>query len=147
MKIWACAGLAILIFCNDLIKAGDLAVFERLTTTVTNLAASSTSTNAATQKELFQNPKTFRLYLKAEGVGASTNGSLTAYVSTSFDSNNWDTASLSFIKVTMSSLGSATNQVSDWFTTDNIRYIRVGRIENTFVGPVSNVTVHIAYEK
>jgi hypothetical protein len=34
---------------------------------------------------------------------------------------------------------------SDWFVTSGARYIRVGQVENTYLGNVSNLTITVGY--
>lgn len=120
-------------------------MFKTIGTAVTNIAGSTTNSAAGPQFELYHAENPIRIFLTAQGVAGTTNGTggLTVKFSSSFDSNTWDTATLSAIKVNMSALGGATNTVSDWFATGGAHYIRVGQIENGFVGAVSNISVTI----
>lgn len=115
-----------------------------LTPAVTTVAASSTNSTAGTSQELLFAQRPCRIWVTASGVAATTNGSLVVKFSTAASTNQWDTANLSEVKVTMSSLGATTNTYSTWFETAGIRYIRVGQIENTFVGVVSNIAIRIS---
>lgn len=125
-------------------------------TAVTNLAASSTNTGSGAIISLNQSPSPVRIYLKAMGYAATTNGvsavsNLVVKLSTasgsSYVTNDFDTANLSNIKLTMTSINSQTNLVSDWFVLGGAKYLRVGQIENNFLGSVSNLQVIIGYPK
>lgn len=120
-----------------------------LTPAVTTLVLTSTNTAAGTTLKLHEGKRNVRMYLTANGIAATTNGSLIVKFSTASGSgtttNSFDTASLSNIKLTMSTLAGATNTVSDVFDLTGARYIRVGQIENTFQGIVSNITISVGY--
>lgn len=120
-----------------------------LTPAVTLLTGAATNSTAGTVKQLSQGENKVTIYLTASGVGATTNGSLVVKFSTASGSgavtNNFTTASLSDVKLTMSSIGNTTNTISDWFELPGVKYIRVGQIENTFVGAVSNISIRVAY--
>lgn len=121
-----------------------------LGTTVTNIAASTTNSTAGAIIPIYSSP--IRLYLTGTGNAATTNGALTVYFSTasghSYLTNNFDTARLSNIKLTISnSINGATVTVSDWFVVSGASYIRPGIIENTFLGSVSNIAINVGYTK
>lgn len=130
------------------LQAQETIVYN-LDTSVTNNFVSATTNSTPATVEIINNPKdTIRIYVTASGLASTTNGSFIIKFSTSTGTssvtNEFDTASLSNIKITMSSLGLTTNTVSDWFQVRGVRYIRVGSMENTFLGPVSNITVRVA---
>ena len=60
--------------------------------------------------------------------------------STSPDGTTYDTGSLSPIYLSMSTIGTSTNTVSDWFPLYGVKSLKIGRIENTHLGAVSNIT-------
>ncbi len=135
-----------------LVFAG-VAVPQKLIPAVTFLAANSTNTanGTVTPVQQMNEVGAVRVYLTASGIAASTNGSLIVKISTACgtdsQTNAFDTADASTIKLTMSSLGAVTNTVSDWFQLSGVRYLRIGQIENTFGGVVSNIAVNISYQK
>jgi hypothetical protein len=111
---------------------------------VSQVAANTTNLTAQTEESFSgdkANPYLMAVSVRASGTAATTNGSLTVYFQGSLDGVNYDTALLSPVKVSMTSLGAATNQVSDWFYLNGVQKLRVGAVANTFAGPVSNVTV------
>ena len=116
---------------------------------VTSVAANTTNTTAGTACIFPKSnlPHVSRIYLTASGVAATTNGSLIAFITTTQSdpgTNNFDTATQSNIKLTLTAIGASTNQVSDWFQLSGVTGIRVDRIENTFYGAVSNIAVSIS---
>jgi hypothetical protein len=122
-----------------------------LTPAVTTLAGASTNSAAGTAVMLYDGKANVRIYLTANGIASTTNGSLIVKFSTASGTgynttNNYDTASLSNIKLTMSTLAGATNTISDQFDLSGVKYIRVGQIENTFTGPVSNIVIRVGYQ-
>lgn len=119
--------------------------YQRLQTAVTNLTASVTNSTAGTAFTLDQAQRPARLYFTAYGTAATTNGSAIVKLSTSFDGTTYDTAAASSVKVTMSTIGVSTNTVSDWFELSGVKSVRVGQIENTHLGPISNLQVHISW--
>jgi hypothetical protein len=84
-------------------------------------------------------------------VAATTSGVFTVKFSTASGqgttvTNNYDTAALSNIKLSISNtINEGTVTVSDWFVINGAGYIRIGQIENSFLGPVSNITVKVGY--
>lgn len=149
-------GLGIILGCGVVIAQDqNQVIFQSLNLPATTVAASTTNTTAGTAFQLPTGKSPCRIYLTASGIGASTNGSLIVKLSTATGSgyggtgvtNAFDTAAQSNIKLTMSTLGNTTNTVSDWFQISGVKYIRVGSIENTFVGAVSNLDVTISYYK
>jgi len=120
-----------------------------LTPSVTSLAANSTNSTAGTVKKLADGENNVRIYLTATGGAATTNGTLVVKFITASGSgdttNTFDTASLSEIKLTMSSLGANTYTISDRFVLSGAKYIKVGQIENTFAGAASNFVITVGY--
>ena len=133
--IFAC-GLVLLLVAALSALAADIWT-ANLTPGVTGIAANITNTTNGTQQEFLFAQRPCRIW-------TTTNGTCVFFFQTAPDTNTWDTASLSAVKLTISSLGSSTNTISDWFELAGTRYIRASRIENTFNGPVSNITVKIA---
>lgn len=113
---------------------------------VTNIAATSTNTTPGQVFHLRENIRDLRIYVSGYGTAASTNGTLTVFFQTSPDmsTNVWCDASTSNIKLTFNTMGASTNYVCDWFATQGVRFFRQGRVENTFLGPVSNLNIRIA---
>jgi len=127
-----------------------------LETTVTNIAATTTNSTAAPAKFLYMGETPVRIYLTATGNAGTTNGaaagSFTVKLSTASGSgtsvtNAFDTAHLSNIKLSISNshLTSTTVTVSDWFVLSGAKYLRVGQIENTSPGSVSNIQIKVGY--
>jgi len=140
--IFAC-GLVLLLVAALSALAADIWT-ANLTPGVTGIAANITNTTNGTQQEFLFAQRPCRIWISANGTAATTNGTCVFFFQTAPDTNTWDTANLSAVKLTISSLGSSTNTISDWFELAGTRYIRASRIENTFNGPVSNITVKIA---
>lgn len=138
--------LALLVCLGGSLQAQET-IWNNLTPSVTTLTGASTNT-ANGNISIINNPKdTIRIYVTANGIASTTNGTLIVKFSTASgdigNTNEFDTASASNIKITMSTLGTSTNTVSDWFQVRGVRYIRAGQIENTFVGPVSNLVIRV----
>lgn len=135
--------------CPLLFVWGESTYSQSISTAVTNIVANSTNTGNGSTFLIYSPKVNVRLFLTANGVAATTNGSLVVKFSTGDGdegtTNQFDTAQNSNIKLTMSSLGGSTNVVSDWFVLSGVRYIRVGQIENTFNGACSNIVVRISY--
>jgi hypothetical protein len=132
-------------------------VFVNLGTSVTNIAASTTNTTAGPIFTLPLSPSQVRFYVTAQGNAATTNAgaatvsNLVVFISTAcgneVTTNNFDTAQLSNIKITVPNLGSATNTASDWMVMSGVKYLRVGAIQNNNLGSVSNLQVILSYPK
>lgn len=138
--------LALLVCLGGSLQAQET-IWNNITPAVTTLTGASTNT-ANGNISIINNPKdTIRIYVTANGIASTTNGTLIVKFSTASgdigNTNEFDTASASNIKITMSTLGTSTNTVSDWFQVRGVRYIRAGQIENTFVGPVSNLVIRV----
>lgn len=139
------------IFIASLLFLGALIVWASnvtapLTPAVTAIAANTTNTTAGTTLDLGPNPPhTIHLFLRATGTAASTNGTLVTKYEVSYDGSTWTQGRDSNLFLTMSTLGAATNHIDDWFVLAGARYLRVGRIENTFAGPCSNLLFNAAY--
>lgn len=126
-----------------------------LQTTLTNVAAFTTNSTAAPAYYLYDAQSPVRIYLTGTGNAGTTNGVasgvFTVYFSTASgnggQTNAFDTANLSNIKLSITNAwGANTITVSDWFVVEGARYLRVGRIENSFAGSVSNVGVGVGYK-
>lgn len=117
-----------------------------LTPAVTSIAANSTNTTAGTAYNFTVENKarTGRMFLSCTAPSVQTNGALTVYFTTSFDrsgTNTFDTATLSNLKLSLTSLSTNASQVSDWFYLGGVSSIRIDRIENTFGVACSNIVV------
>jgi hypothetical protein len=138
-------------FLSFTVRADQETVYRNLGTGVTNIAANTTNTTAGSIFQFNYGQSPIRLYVKASGFAATTNGSLVIRFSTASGdqstTNDFDTALLSNIKITITSLQSTTNVVSDWFEPRGARFLRVGAIENNFNGSVSNISVIIGYPR
>ena len=141
---------------STFLQAQEETIFRNLGTGVTNIVASTTNQTAG---EIFHNYKEnvpFRIWVKAEGNAATTNGVSTAsnlvvrIVTASgsqFVTNSFDTPMLTNIKLTVPSLGASTNVVSDYFELRGARYFRIGAIENNYLGSVSNLQIIVGTPK
>ena len=139
----------ILLVITGMVIAGGTVVNFTITPAVTTVSANSTNTTAGTTL-LIANPiEKGRLYVSASGIAATTNGLLTIYFSTASGNvgttNTFDDASTSLIKLSMTNIGANTMGVSDWFELSGVKYIRVGRIENTQFGVVSNISINLSH--
>lgn len=113
------------------------------------VAATATNSTPGTVLGLIMSQRPVRIWVSASGTPATTNGIFIVKFQTSTSTNSpavWDTAATSYIKLSMTNMLSsvATNVVSDWFEFSGVKYVRIGQMENTHKGPVSNITVWIA---
>lgn len=115
------------------------------------IAASTTNATAEDATTLVANARSARVWLTLGGDASTTNaGTATTgyrvWLYTSPDNTTWDTdKDYANIKLAYTnSLGAATNTISDWFVLDGAKYIRIGRVENTFLGGVSNISVKVS---
>lgn len=132
-------------------------VAYNLGTSVTNMAASTTnSATTGTILTIPTSPVPVRIWAYAEGNAATTNGvsavsNLIVRVSTASgtltSTNRFDTGAYSPIKLTLTPLVTASNTFSDWFEVRGARYIRVGSIENNYLGSVSNLQIIVGFPK
>lgn len=132
------------------IEAGSV-VSMAMQTSVTNIAASTTNSTAGPVFYVYNPLSKVRIYLTADGIAATTNGLLTVKFSTASgtesSTNAFDNASVSNIKLTATNIAANTSYtVSDWFELSGVRYLRVGQIENTQLGIVSNIAIRLSYE-
>jgi len=152
--------LGLLIVANvGVIWAQSSALPITLTPAVTALAANSTNTTAGTAIMIPNTKESVRIWVSANGVQATTNGTLIVKFSTASGTytatNEWDNAPESTVKVTLSTLGAATNSAlplvkytgSETFDLSGVRYIRAGQIENGFAGVVSNITIRLGHQE
>lgn len=123
--------------------AGDIVRVWTLTPAVTVMSANSTNTTAGTTFEIAVPVDQAHLWVRATGVAATTNGTFVVKFQTAADTNYWNDAVTSNMKLTLSTVGTTTNFMSDWFVFSGVKYIRVGRIENTMAGAVSNIAVRL----
>jgi hypothetical protein len=86
-----------------------------------------------------------RIYGAFNGVGGTTNGSLVAYFSASYDGTSFDTASQSNIKLTIPCVSNQTVQASDWVNLVGVKAIRLGRLENGAPGAISNLVFKLNF--
>lgn len=143
--------IALLALCS-VVHGQQLVVFKNFQLPVTNIAATTTNSSLGPIVVLDQSKAAARIYLTASGTAATTNGSLIVKFSTAGGTQNitneFDTGSLSGVKLTMTGttgIALTTNTVSDWFNLTGVRYIRVGQIENGFLGTISNMQMRICY--
>lgn len=142
-------GLALL----SLVSIGNAqtaADYFSLQTSVTNIAAQSTNTTAGPIKFFYAGESPLRIWLSANGNTANSANGLTVKLSTASGNdtttNNFDSASLSYIRLSLTNaLGATSTTVSDRFILSGARYIRVGQIENAYAGAVSNITINVGY--
>lgn len=141
--------LALLAVCT-ICYADQTTLFVPISPAVTSLAATSTNTTDGTALQVPSGGAPVRLYLTASGIAATTNGTFTVYFRTAsgngYTTNSFDTSSSSYIRLQFTTLGGSTNTVSDWFQLTGVRYIKVGRMENTFQGAVSNISLNLSYQ-
>lgn len=141
-----------------MVSAQSSALTIPIPTAVTNLVLTSTNTSAGTVVMIPNTSRPCRIWVSANGVQGTTNGTLIVKFSTAGGTyrttNNFDNAPESLIKVTLSTLGAATNSAaptvvytgSDVFDLSGVRYIRAGQIENTFQGVTSNISIRLGYQ-
>lgn len=138
--------LALIAWATTL-PAGEV-ITQSLTPAVTTVAANSTNTTAGTTYLFDQAQSPVRIYVGFRGYVSTTNGQFKVYFDTASDTNYWDTSALSGVTISVTnSVGASTNVVSDWFESAGMKYIRVGRMENTFSGPVSNIVIKASWPK
>lgn len=130
--------------------------FVYMQTAVSNIAASATSSNAGPIIVLQGSPAPIRVWLTASGVAATTNGltassNLVVRLSTASGgpntTNAFDNPFLVNTKISLTAIGSLTNTQSDYFELRGARYLRVGAIENNYLGAVSNIQVIVGFPK
>lgn len=76
---------------------------------------------------------------------AQSSGSVIIFFSSSRDGTNFDTAAQSNIKLTANMDGSSPILVGDFFNLVGIKLIKVGRIENSSGGAISNFTAKMSW--
>lgn len=163
MIIKRLAGFVLALMLATSLFAGDAPQFNNINVPATMANGQTFTTNAtAGNPYMFYNGQTpVRIWASATGVNATTNGALAIKFSVASGTpgglasgattNEFDNAAVSNIKLTMSSMYSATNglsttnTVSDWFVIGGACWIRLGQVENTFAGPYSNLTIRIGY--
>lgn len=112
---------------------------------VTNMAASSTNTLKGTAYPITRSVDGVLLAFSGTGTAATTNGSFKVFYEVSPDDGvSFSEAQFSLIKLTATTLGATNYTFSDWFQLTGVTQLRIGRIENNFVGPVSNLVFKIA---
>jgi hypothetical protein len=116
---------------------------KALTPAAVNLVASTNNTTAGTAVELPGGVGRFGLWVTATGYAATTNGSLIVSFSI-YNGTTWTDAANGNIKLTFSTLGAATSTRFDWFEIPGATQIRVGGLNNSFVGNVSNISVRLS---
>ena len=131
-----------------LILAGAIAWSETmwdkaLTPAVTALVASTNNTTAGTACTLPGGVGRYGLWVTATGYAATTNGSLIVSFSI-YNGTTWTDAANGNIKLTFSTLGANTSTRFDWFEIPGATQIRVGGLNNSFVGNVSNIAVRLS---
>jgi hypothetical protein len=147
--------LSLFLVATSVVHAGQSEAFN-LQTSVTNIAGTTTNSTAAPGKFLFMGETPVRIYLSATGNAGTTNGAAAGVFTVKFSTasgsgtgvtNAFDTAKLSNIKLSISNseLTSATITVSDWFVLSGAKYLRVGQIENSSPGTISNISVTVGY--
>lgn len=139
----------IIVACAPFALHAQSVVKQDIAPAVTAVAATTTNATAGTVFFIDNPVSRARLYVQFSGTAATTNGSFIVKFSTATgnatSTNAFDTASTSNIKVTESVGGSGTAiSASDWFALDGVRYLRVGQMENTFLGPVSNIVISLS---
>lgn len=142
---------ALALLGTSLLTADDRSTFFVLTPNSTTVTASSTNSTEGTGVEFYTGAGSATIYVTAEGTAATTNGFLRVFFSTasgvSGTTNNYDTPLYSNIKVSFTNdIGANTVTLSDWFNVSGRRYIKIGRVENTFKGNVSNLTVRVGVQ-
>lgn len=127
-----------------------------LGTSATNLAGNSTNSTGGQIIAIPTSPTPIRIWAYAEGNAGTTNGissvsNLVVKLSTAsgtFNSTNkFDTAAYSNVKIELTPLVGASNTFSSWFELRGARYLRVGQIENNYVGAVSNLQIIVGFPK
>lgn len=123
-------------------------------------AAGTTNATAGNPFFFYAGQSPVRIWASFTGTPATTNGSFTVKFSTASGlhsppgasiTNEFDTAASSAIKLVATTMNGATvgagttNTISDWFQVGGAGWIRLGQVENTFLGPVSNLTITIGY--
>lgn len=147
--------LALSLFAINTVKANEPEAFS-LQLSATNIAATTTNSTAAPAQFLRDGVSKVHIYLTATGNAGTTNGAAagafvvklsTASGSGTSITNAYDTARLSNVRLMISNseLTSATVTVSDWFELSGIKYLRVGQIENTSPGSLSNINLKVGY--
>lgn len=82
------------------------------------------------------------LTVKASGGAATTNGTATWYFEVSPDNgSNFTSAAQSYIKLSTTSIGNTNVTITDWFNLAGYNKIRLGRVETSFLGGISNTTI------
>lgn len=108
------------------------------------IAANTTNSTAGTAVELPGGVERVGVWVTAKGGADATGGSGLIVKLSIYNGTTWTDAAQSNIKVTMSTLGNATKTVFDQFVVPGATQIRVGQVENTFGGALSNMTVRLS---
>lgn len=122
-----------------------------LTNSSSTVLATSTNSTEGTGVEFYTGPSSATIYVSATGTAATTNGFLRIFFSTASGvsgiTNAYDTPVYSNIKLSFTNdIGASTVTLSDWFNVSGRRYIKIGRVENTFKGNFSNFTVRVGVQ-
>jgi hypothetical protein len=124
---------------------------ESIPTTVTNIAAATTSTNttmAGIKYILPKNGSAMKLGISVKAIStAASTSNLVVKFSVSNDGTNFTAGTASNIKVTVplaSTLGT-TNTAFDWFYLPGVRVIAPSVIENPGAGNVSNIVINPSF--
>lgn len=140
--------LALILCLAGSLKAQETIVYN-LTPNATGIATGITNTTDGAIT-IISNPKdTCRIYVTGTTTQSTTNGNFVVRFRTASGSssitNEFDTTVFTQIKLTFpTTLVNGTNTMSDWFQIRGVRYIKIGRMENTTEALITNITVRVS---
>jgi hypothetical protein len=117
---------------------------KALTLNAVTIAANTTNANAGTAQDIPGGVTKLGLWVTAKGGADATGGTGLTVKFSIYNGTTWTDAATSPIKVTISTLGNATKTQFDWVMVPGATQIRVGQVENTFGGALSNLAVRLS---
>lgn len=79
------------------------------------------------------------------GAAGSTNGTITVFLSESIDGSTYSEADQSNLKITLTPNGTNSVTRSERFDLSGVKKLRVGRVENSSDGSITNIATKITY--
>jgi|SRR3990172_2215108 len=118
-------------------------------TSPATVAASSTNSTAQTATDFTTGGYPImgltRVSFTFTGAAGSTNGTVTVFLSESSDGTRYSEADQSNMKITITPNGTNSVTRTERFDLSGVKKIRVGRVENTSGGDITNIVTSITY--
>lgn len=118
-------------------------------TSPSTVANNSTNTTAQTEIDFttggYPVMGLARISLTFTGAAGSTNGTITIFFSESVDGTTFSAADQSNMKITITPNGAAAVTRSERFDLSGVKKLRVGRVENSSDGSITNIATKLTY--